>query len=94
MTAPPVDWMDFPLAIVVSAPPKVMPSVPAVVVRPLVCEICNLFVNFSLQVRFAVMLSFMASADTVEVIAMDPPVTVLLIVPPLSVVHCRECEYL
>ena len=32
----------------------------------------------------------MASADTVEVIAMDPPVTVLPIVPPLSVVHCCD----
>ena len=36
------------------------------------------------------MLSLMASADTVEVIAMEPPVTVLPIVPPLSVVHCRD----
>ena len=36
VTAPPVDWMVFSLAIVVSAPPKVMPRAPAVLVRPLV----------------------------------------------------------
>ena len=77
--APPVDLMVLAAATARVAPAKVTARVPAVLVRPSRRVPC--------VTSSAVRSSLMLSAEVVEVIPMDPPVTVLPIVPPLSVVH-------